>query len=66
MTKRVDFGPIIGVESFRILDNVGMRELEQVPFVRLAYLFWRLARSIACESAPLPTLERNQEHAADV
>ena len=56
MAKRVDSGPIIGVESFRIPDNVGVRELEQIAFVRLAYLFWRLARSIACESAPLPTL----------
>ena len=56
MTKRVDSGPIIGVESFVIPDNVGVRELEQIAFVHLAYLFWRLARSIACESAPLPTL----------
>ncbi len=56
MTTRVDSGPIIGVESFVIPDNVSVRELEQIAFVRLAYLFWRLARSIACEEGPLRTL----------
>jgi methionyl-tRNA formyltransferase len=56
MTKRVDSGPIIGTESFIIPDNIGVRELEQIAFVRLAYLFWRLSRIIACEKDPLPTL----------
>jgi methionyl-tRNA formyltransferase len=56
MTKQVDSGPIIGVESFVIPDNIGVRELEQIAFVRLAYLFWRLSRSIACDTGPLRTL----------
>jgi methionyl-tRNA formyltransferase len=56
MTRRVDSGPIIGTESFVIPDNIGVRELEQIAFVRLAYLFWRLSRVIACETGPLPTL----------
>jgi methionyl-tRNA formyltransferase len=56
MTKRVDSGPIVGTESFIIPDNIGVRELEQIAFVRLAYLFWRLSRVIACERGPLPTL----------
>jgi methionyl-tRNA formyltransferase len=56
MTKRVDSGPIIGVESFEIPQGANVRELEQIAFVRLAYLFWRLARSLACEAGPLPTL----------
>jgi methionyl-tRNA formyltransferase len=56
MTKRVDSGPIVGVESFDIPEGANVRELEQIAFVRLAYLFWRLSRSIACETGPLPTL----------
>jgi methionyl-tRNA formyltransferase len=56
MTKRVDSGPIVGVESFAIPEGANVRDLEQIAFVRLAYLFWRLSRSIACESGPLPTL----------
>jgi methionyl-tRNA formyltransferase len=56
MTKRVDSGPIVGVESFDIPEGANVRDLEQIAFVRLAYLFWRLSPSIACESGPLPTL----------
>ena len=56
MTKRVDSGPIVGVKSFDIPEGANVRDLEQIAFVRLAYLFWRLSRSIACESGPLPTL----------
>jgi methionyl-tRNA formyltransferase len=56
MTKRVDSGPIVGVESFDIPEGANVRDLEQIAFVRLAYLFWRLSRSIACESGPLSTL----------
>jgi len=56
MTKRVDSGPIVGVESFDIPEGANVRELEQIAFVRLAYLFWRLSRSIACETGPPPTL----------
>ena len=56
MTKRVDSGPIVGVESFNIPEGANVRDLEQIAFVRLAYLFGRLSRSIACESGPLPTL----------
>jgi methionyl-tRNA formyltransferase len=56
MAQRVDCGDIIGVESFVIPDNVSVRELEQIAFVRLAHLFWRLARGIACETGPLRTL----------
>jgi methionyl-tRNA formyltransferase len=56
MTARVDSGPIIGTETFVIPENIGVRELEQIAFVRLAHLFWRLSRSIACEAGPLRTL----------
>src|SRR5580692_10949401 len=52
MTKRVDSGPIVGFESFVIPEGANVRELEQIAFVRLAHLFWRLSRSLACESGP--------------
>jgi methionyl-tRNA formyltransferase len=54
MVEQVDAGPIIGIESFPIPPNIGVRELEQIAFVRLAYLFWRLAKDLATRSEPLP------------
>lgn len=56
MNARVDCGAIVGVESFDIPDGVDVRGLEQMAFVRLAYLFWRMSHDIACESDPLPVL----------
>jgi methionyl-tRNA formyltransferase len=56
MEARVDSGPIVGVEFFSIPDSVSVRELEQIAFVRLARLFWRMSRDIACEPGPLPAL----------
>jgi methionyl-tRNA formyltransferase len=56
MVERVDAGPIIGIETFPILDNIGVRELEQIAFIRLAYLFWRLSKDLATRSEPMPTL----------
>jgi methionyl-tRNA formyltransferase len=56
MARRVDSGPIVGVEPFVIPDKVDVRGLEQLAFVRLARLFWRMARDIAREAGPLPTL----------
>ena len=56
MVERVDAGPIIGIETFPIPDGIGVRELEQIAFIRLAYLFWRLAKDLATRSEPLPPL----------
>ena len=56
MEERVDSGPIVGVESFAIPENIGVRELEQIAFERLAHLFWRMSREIACEPGALPAL----------
>jgi methionyl-tRNA formyltransferase len=56
MAARVDSGPIVGVEPFVIPGGVDLRGLEQLAFVRLARLFWRMARDIAREADPLPTL----------
>lgn len=56
MSKRVDAGPIIGVETFPIPDGIPVRELEQIAFIRLAYLFWRLSRDLATRDEPMPIL----------
>jgi methionyl-tRNA formyltransferase len=56
MARQVDSGPIVGVEPFVIPGGVDVRGLEQLAFVRLARLFWRMARDIAREAGPLPPL----------
>lgn len=56
MTVRVDSGPIVGVESFIVPDKIDVRGLEQVAYVRLAHLFWRMSRDLACDPAPLAEL----------
>jgi methionyl-tRNA formyltransferase len=56
MAERVDAGPIIGVETFPVPENIGVRELEQIAFVRLAHLFWTLSRAMATQIGPLEPL----------
>jgi methionyl-tRNA formyltransferase len=56
MEASVDCGAIVGAESFDIPDGIEVRGLEQMAFVRLAHLFWRMSREIACEAGPLPVL----------
>jgi methionyl-tRNA formyltransferase len=57
MAARVDSGPIVGVESFIIPDKISVRGLEQIAYVRLAHLFWRMSRDLACDPTPLAALE---------
>lgn len=56
MEVRVDSGPIVGVESFAIPENISVRALEQIAFVQLAHLFWRMSRELAREPGALPVL----------
>jgi methionyl-tRNA formyltransferase len=56
MAPRVDSGPITGVESFPIPESASVRDLEQIAYIRLGYLFWRKARELARNSGPLPQL----------
>lgn len=56
MAARVDCGPIIGVESFIIPDKISLRGLEQMAYVRLAHLYWRMSRDLACNVSPLAEL----------
>ncbi len=56
VAARVDSGPIVGVESFIIPDKISVRGLEQIAYVRLAHLFWRMSRDLACDPSPLAEL----------
>jgi methionyl-tRNA formyltransferase len=56
MVTRVDSGPIVGIESFLIPSSASVRDLEQIAYIRLAHLFWRKARELACNGGPLPRL----------
>ena len=56
MVERVDRGPIVGIEPFPMHDKIAARKLEQIAFERLAHLFWRMSRRIACEPGPLQAL----------
>jgi methionyl-tRNA formyltransferase len=56
MTKRVDAGPIVGVEMFSIPAGMSVNGLEELSYAHLAQLFRRLAKSIATEIKPLPEL----------
>ena len=56
MDPRVDCGAIVGVEMFDIPGGIEVRGLEQMAYFRLAYLFWRMSRDLACEAAALAAL----------
>jgi len=56
MIERVDAGPIVGVERFRIQPHVGFAGLEQLSYIESARLFWKLARPLAANAEPLEEL----------
>lgn len=56
MIEKVDAGPIVGVELFRIPPGTTVTELEERAFARLAQMFRRLARTLAVQTTPLPQL----------
>jgi methionyl-tRNA formyltransferase len=58
MVERIDEGPIVGIELFAIPPGASAASLEGMAYARLAYLFWRLAHSLATSSEPLPQLAR--------
>jgi methionyl-tRNA formyltransferase len=55
LTARVDSGPIVDVARFAIPANIGVLALEGLAYAHLAQLYWRLAKRLATDSAPLPT-----------
>jgi methionyl-tRNA formyltransferase len=54
MTARVDAGPIIAVTCFDIPDNMHVMALEGLAYANLAQLYWRHAKQLATDGAPLP------------
>lgn len=56
MAERVDSGPIVGTELFPVPASATVSALEELTYAHLARLFWRLAKSLATQSEPLPTL----------
>jgi methionyl-tRNA formyltransferase len=56
MTKRVDAGPIVGVEMFSIPAGIGVNGLEELSYARLVQLFRRLAQLLATQIEPLSEL----------
>ena len=56
MIERVDAGPIIDVELFDIPPHTSVIGLEELAYVQLARLFWRLADTLAARSEPPPVV----------
>ena len=56
MVERVDAGPIVGVELFSIPLGTSVQRLQELAFIELARMFWRLALLLAAQSAPLAEL----------
>lgn len=56
MIERVDAGPIVGVELFDIPPRTDVLRLQEMAFVQLARLFWRLAPKLAAQREPLAEL----------
>lgn len=56
MAERVDAGPIVDVEMFAIPPGVTTTRLQELAFMQLARLFWRLAPVLAVQREPLAEL----------
>jgi methionyl-tRNA formyltransferase len=56
MTEQVDAGPIVGTETFVFPDGTPLKQLEQMAYVSLAYLFWRLSKQMATQAEPVLAL----------
>jgi methionyl-tRNA formyltransferase len=59
MTERVDSGPIVDVAAFPVPANIGVTGLEGLAYAHLARMYWKLARRLATEAAPLPVKPLN-------
>jgi methionyl-tRNA formyltransferase len=54
MSARVDSGPIVEAALFPIPADINVLGLEGLAYAHLAQLFWRLSKTLATESEPLP------------
>jgi methionyl-tRNA formyltransferase len=56
MTEQVDAGPIVAVEMCAIPGEISVLGLEGLAYARLAFLFWRMAKELACGPELPPAL----------
>jgi methionyl-tRNA formyltransferase len=56
MVERVDAGPIIDIARFPIPAGISVLGLEGLAYAHLAHLFWRMAKTLATDPKPPPTL----------
>jgi methionyl-tRNA formyltransferase len=56
MVEQVDAGPIIGVALFPIPADISVLGQEGLAYAHLAQLFWRMAKALATDPEPPPTL----------
>jgi methionyl-tRNA formyltransferase len=56
MVEQVDAGPIIDVARFPIPREITVLGLEGLAYAHLAQLFWRMAKWLATDPEPPPTL----------
>jgi methionyl-tRNA formyltransferase len=56
MVERVDAGPIVDVALFPVPAGISVLALEGLAYAHLAQLFWRIAKSLATDPEPPPTL----------
>ena len=56
MVEKVDAGPIIDLALFPVPPDTSVFGLEGMAYARLAFLFWRMARELACERSLPPAM----------
>jgi methionyl-tRNA formyltransferase len=56
MLERVDEGAIVQVDRFDIPPGSTVASLEEVAYMQLVRMFWGMAKALATEPAPLPSL----------
>jgi methionyl-tRNA formyltransferase len=56
MVEKVDAGPIVEIAKFPVPADISAFGLEGLAYAHLAQLFWRMAKSLAADPKPPPTL----------
>lgn len=53
VTERAETGPIVEVDVFAVPSGASVGQLEEMTYAALVQMFWRLARPLASNPAPL-------------
>ena len=56
MVEKVDAGPIIDLALFPLPPDTSVFGLEGMAYARLAFLFWRMAKRLACDPSLPPAM----------